>query len=97
MPRRWSSPRAAEEVARDPQSLAECERAARREAVGERFPGEQLHGQERRALVIAEVEDLADVGMGDRGEQQRLATEPAERFGARNDCFSQNLDRHVAL
>ena len=47
-----------------------------RHALGQRLPLEQLHGEIQRAVDLADVEDLADVGMVDRGRASRLAPEP---------------------
>ena len=48
--------------------------------IGERLAAEQLHGDEERLAILADLEDLTDVRMVDRGRGSRLVHEPAPRL-----------------
>jgi hypothetical protein len=61
------------------------------QAFGKRFPVEQLHAEKRLPVVLTDVEELADVGMADRGGRARLADEPLAHGGIR--CAEDGLDR----
>ena len=64
------------------------------ETVGERFAVEQLHAEERLSLMLADVEELANVGMAHRSRGARFPHEPLAHpwIGGVND----RLDRHGA-
>lgn len=57
-----------------------------------RFPS----GAER-ALVLADLEDLADVGMIKGGCGHRLAPQPFPRVGVRDEVGGENLDRDLTI
>ena len=62
------------------------------EAVGQRLALEQLHDEERRAVVFANVVQRADVGVGQLGDRARLAIEPFAELRIRGECSGQDLD-----
>ena len=48
------------------------------------------------AIVLLESVNGADIGVIQRGQQPRLALEPAAAIGIGGKNIRQNLDRHVA-
>jgi phage gp46-like protein len=65
------------------------------ETCGERLAFEQLHHDERAALVLADLVQRTDVGMADRGGGTRFAQEPIAHL--RIGCRLNRLQRHRAL
>ncbi len=65
--------------------------------VGQRFAVDQLHHQVVAALLLADVEQRADVGMAQRGDRLRLAPEAGEQRGVGGEVGRQHLDRHLAV
>ena len=65
------------------------------DAVLERLALEQLHGDERPTLELADVVDRADVGMIERRRRARLAAEPLDRLRIPGDVVGQELQRDV--
>ncbi len=55
---------------------------AAREAVGKRFSFEKLHDEEGRAVLLAHVEEPADVGMGELRDRLGFALEALTKLGA---------------
>ena len=53
---------------------------------------QKLHGDERLAVLLADVVDGADVGMIQRGSRLRFALEAAERLGIAGDFVGQELE-----
>ena len=49
----------------------------------QRCSGDVLHHQEQVVTVFANLENLADVGVVERRDGHRLATEPFARFACR--------------
>ena len=66
------------------------------EPVPQRLALEQLHGDERLALVLADVVDRADVGVLERGGRAGLALQPLERLRVPAQLLRQELQRHAA-
>ena len=62
----------------------------------ERLPLEQLHSDERRAVVLADLVDGADVGVVERRRRARLAQEALERRRVLRHLVRQELERHLA-
>ena len=54
-------------------------------------------GAEPRRLVAEEIEDPADVRMGDLPRQERLALEARNRAGILRDLRANRLQRHVLV
>ena len=51
--------------------------------LGEAAAGEEFEREIGQAVVFADLEDLDDVGVFDRGDRFRLDLEPGEIFGPR--------------
>ncbi len=67
-----------------------------RQAVGQRFALDQLHGDERAAVDVAQIVDLADERVHDPRRDPRLADQP--RAGARiGGGVAQQLERDATL
>ena len=92
-PRSWRAAERRERGERQPSRLPERQRPAL-EAAAQRLALEQLHDQERTLLVLADVEELADVRMDDGGSHPRLAAQPLGR--GRVNRPGQALDGHPA-
>src|SRR6266508_2571587 len=56
-----------------------------------------LHDDERPAVVLADVEDLDDVGMGELGGEPRLSEEAVAKAGRVRKVLGENLDRDGPL
>ncbi len=67
------------------------------QAVGERFPLEQLHHQEVRVALVPDVEQRADVGMVERGDRLRLALETLAALVVLREAGGEDLDRDAAV
>src|SRR5262249_18156104 len=57
---------------------------------------EQLHRDERPALVLVHVEDRADVRVLERGGGPRFAAQPLEGLGVTPELVRQELERDAA-
>jgi len=66
------------------------------DAVREREPLNELHGNRRRRVRALEAVDLCDVGMVQRGERFRLTLEPREPLVVVGNAVRQNLDGNLA-
>ena len=64
--------------------------------VVQRLAGDVLHHEKERLAVLANLEDLADVGVIDRRDRHRLATEALARLRVRGRLLRQQLDRDLA-
>ena len=71
-----------------PECLVERNRPVLQTA-GQRLPVEILHDQEVDAVLAADVEDRADVGMRQRGDRLGLALEPLLQIGIGGDVLGQ--------
>jgi hypothetical protein len=79
---------------RQPQRLDHAEPAGLAQPAVHRVALEQLHHDERAAVaVIAEVEDLHDPRIADRGDRAGLVEEPVHDLGPRAVHRQQHLDR----
>jgi hypothetical protein len=58
---------------------------------------EKFHGDERLAILLADVIDRADIGMVEGGSGLRLALKAAEGLGIFGDFVGQKLERHKAM
>jgi hypothetical protein len=56
-----------------------------------------LHDDERPAVVLADVKDLDDVGMGELGGETRLPEEAVVKAGRVSEVLGENLDRDAPL
>ena len=75
--------------------LADGQRAPA-DQVGERPAVEELHRDERPALVLADLVNRADVRVIQRGSGSRLAREAIERSARERQDIGQELERDVA-
>ncbi len=64
---------------------------------GERAALDQLEHEEGNPVLVAEVEDLEDVGMLETGDRPRLLLEPLAIGRFVGEDVGQDLDRHVAI
>ena len=71
-----------EDAERNRNRLRGCHRAPLQPR-RQRFALKQLHGEKRIAFVLADLEQLADVWMADRGGGTRLAKEPVAHHRVR--------------
>ena len=62
--------------------------------VGETLAFEKLHHQVVEAILMTDIEERADMGMGQRGDGARFAIEALAR-GRRH--FRQDLDRYGSI
>ena len=67
------------------------------DAIGQRWPFDELHDESRRDVAAFETIDRGDVRMVQRGEHLGLALEAGETLRIGRDRFRQNLDRDGAL
>ena len=61
----------------------------------QRLPAHQLHDDEGRAVVLADVIDVDDVRVGEGGGGARLAFEAGAEAGIGGELRPRRLDRHV--
>jgi hypothetical protein len=76
--------------------LARRQRTAA-EPVTQRLALQELGDDKLHPLVLRELEDAQDVGMGQLGERLGLPFEPRESLGVVRDIARQHLDRHLPL
>ena len=62
----------------------------------QRLPAHELHDDEGRAVVLADVIDIDDVGVGEGGGRARLALEAGAEARIGGELRPRRLDRHVA-
>ena len=62
----------------------------------QRLPTHELHDDEGRAVFLADVIDVDDVGVGEGGGRPRLALEAGAEAGIGGVLRPRRLDRHVA-
>ena len=67
------------------------------ETLLKRFALEQLHHQEIRLVLAADIEERADVRVRQPGDRPRLLLEPLAGFGRRGPMRGQDLDRDRAI
>ena len=67
------------------------------EPVGERLALEQLHHEEVASVLVADVEERADVRMVERRDRLRLALEALAELRVLGEARGQDLDRDVAV
>lgn len=67
------------------------------QALGQSFPFEKLHHQIICAILRADVVEMADMGMIQRGDSQSFALHPLIQFGRRRKMGSKNLDGDRAV
>lgn len=67
------------------------------QSVGQRLAFDQLHYQKVGAVVMADVEERADVRVVELGDRPGLALEPRLELGIRGEAGGEDLDRDVAL
>jgi len=67
-----------------------------RNPVFQRLALQQFHGDERLAVVLANVVEGADVGMIERRSGARFALEALQGLGALGDILGQEFERHQA-
>ena len=86
----------ARDLADDAERVLDAERAAAHAGV-ERLAVEHLHDEVGAAVGVgAEVEDLHDAGVGDRGRGARLVEEAGDDVGAARVLRVEHLDRDPA-
>jgi hypothetical protein len=81
---------------RDPQRVVDVERAKFQTSL-ERFALQELHDQERPAVLVPDVVERADVGMIQLRDRPRLAVEPFAKLRVGGQRFGQDLDRDDAI
>ena len=84
------------EVPGDTKGLGRVEGAAG-EAPGERLALEQFHDEEGKTLVLADVEQGADVRVGEARHRPGLPLETLALEGVRRDQRVHELDGHLAV
>jgi hypothetical protein len=85
------------DLARDAQRVDRGQPAHALQTLVERLALEQLHHDERRAVgVVAEVVDLHDAGVGDRGGGARFIEEARDHLGILRERREENLHRRAA-
>jgi hypothetical protein len=84
---------------RSPRRLAATDRAAGPllQASGKGLALEERHDDEVRAAGFADIEDSADVGMIEGGDDPRLALEPDAGDGIARHVRRQQFDRNAAI
>ena len=82
---------------RDRQRLVDRERAACRAACGERLAFEILQDEEVDAVLLADVEQRADVRVAERRDRARLALEALAQLRIAGERRGQDLDRDHAI
>ena len=85
----------ARDLGRDFEGLLDGERAGFQQ-LPQRPAVDQLHGQVRRGLRLADLEDRDDVGMIQRGRGARLEREAREPFLILEELLRQHLQRDLA-
>jgi len=60
--------------------------------IGERFPVEELHDQEFGAVLVADVEQRADVGVAQCSDRARFSIKPLPRCGISGKARRQDLN-----
>ena len=80
----------------EPARLAGRQRAAR-QACREGLTLQQLHDEEVDALLVAKIEQRADIRMGQLRDDARLAIQPLLVFGRVGQVGGQHLDGHGAI
>ena len=78
-----------------PQCLAQRHRAPE-EALLQRFSFDELENQDRRVLSLDDVEERADVGMVDVGDEARFALNAHETIGIGGERCREDLDGNVS-
>jgi len=63
----------------------------------QRLAGDVLHDDEEATRGVADLEDLADEGMVERGDGERLAAKALARDRVGRERRRQHFDGHVAL
>lgn len=95
-PRRMRRCEAVGDVGCGLRGLARRQRTAA-EPVTQRLALQELGDDKLHPLVLRELEDAQDVGMGQLGERLGLPFEPRESLGVVRDIARQHLDRHLPL
>ena len=84
------------DLLRDGQALRKWQRAPG-DPIGERPAFDEFEDQKLPALDFLEPVDRADVGMVERGEELRLAPEPADAFGIVDKAWRQRFQRDITI
>jgi hypothetical protein len=84
------------DLAGQSQGLGQPERAVLQAPV-ERVAGDVLHDQEDRVALFADLEDLADVRMIERGHRHRFAPQPLPRLHVGGGGGWEQLDRDLTI
>ena len=63
----------------------------------QRLAVEQLHDEERRAVVLADVVESTDVRVGQLGDGPRFTVEPFAELRTGGECGRQDLDGDGAI
>ena len=92
----WATPSASAAWPDDRADLARYQRPASVEDSGERLAGDELHDEEREALVLAVVEDRRDVGVQQRRRVHRLVAEAEGEEPLVVGVGAHDLDRDLA-
>ena len=99
---RWTMPAACAASSASAISIAERQQQidlerAPGDAMLQRRPVEELHDEERAAVLLADVVDGADVGVVQRRRGPRLAAESGQGLGIVGEVWRQELQRDEAL
>ena len=65
--------------------------------IGQRLAFQVLHHEERRAVVLADVVERADVRMIELRDRARFAVEPLAELRVGGEALGQDLDRDGAI
>jgi hypothetical protein len=84
------------DLSRDRQRVGERHRSLR-DSIGERLPANELQHKRVHGAAVVEAVDVADVGVAERGEELRFATEAGEPLAVGGKRLRQNLERDVAI
>ena len=96
IPCRWALSRGVGDLDRNLQCLIQRQ-GTLFQPLGQRLAHQVLHDQEVDAVLLADIEDGADVRMAQGGDRLGLALEPLFQIGIRRDMLGKHLDGDGAV